>query len=811
MRKIAVILTILLLTFGGCVIANDEVKVPLSAIKSSCYDQIDMSKAEFPLSRVGRECVKERWLEENKPGDKSSELAEKVYVRQTSDLVSIGNSFFEISFKKDEGTIWSFVKKDTQTELIKNKEESWPVTWNIVLVTPDNEEISSNSDHAKDFDFWSEEIETGKVLHLVWDGLRLRDGGSYSAKVHATITVHSDNSFSEWSIKGENYGNAVVTKLTFPEVPGITKLGSSSKNDYYFHPGMDGRLYNNMWNNKMSDGSVRGTYPSANASMQFVSLYDKQRGGFYLSVRDDKGHHKTFEFSHWDKFIAWNLLNHPISLEGAKFEVPYDIRFGVYEGGWQEAADIYKKWALNQWWAEKKVTKKSPEWLRNTSASNQFMCHTDEQNIHHSYDEFADVTINHSEHLGKPMLGELWGWEKHGTFEGYGDYFPPYNGWQVFEEGVNKVKSAGSQVRVFIRASGMSMEVPPWANPESQDASGKDIRGNPITHGNTARMDISTEYWQDKLKDYSVKLAKHGVNQIQLDGFPLKRPLYCYDRDHNHPLGRKGNWYTQNWITTLKSIRSSVKKLSKQVTLASEGIAEPFIPYVDAYHLRESWADVGPEGGKEIRKGYARVVPAFPYVYHQNIIPLGQFNKLLSRRFNTRYHLLGLSRILKWGKLPSYNFRDPLPSPDLNEEAFELLKNITHIRQNEGKNYLVSGKMIKAPTIESPTTKIPLKFPNQNIDTTLEVPAIQYSAWKSSDGSIGLVLTNIAESSVGVNIPLLPDSFDALEELKLENKRLVVVSRDEKEVLPIPDSGVLSLELQPLKVTLLKVMEPRTD
>ncbi|MBS3765148.1 hypothetical protein KGY71_01375, partial [Candidatus Bipolaricaulota bacterium] len=67
MKKLAVSLTILLLIFGASVIAiaEEETKVPFSAVKSSCYDQIDMSEAEFSLLDIGKNCVKESWLEEN--------------------------------------------------------------------------------------------------------------------------------------------------------------------------------------------------------------------------------------------------------------------------------------------------------------------------------------------------------------------------------------------------------------------------------------------------------------------------------------------------------------------------------------------------------------------------------------------------------------------------------------------------------------------------------------------------------------------------------------------------------------------------
>lgn len=65
----------LVLSFSICsrvAPAEEEVMVPFGEIQSSCYGEIDISKAEFALSEVGEECVNEDWLEENKPKEKSS-------------------------------------------------------------------------------------------------------------------------------------------------------------------------------------------------------------------------------------------------------------------------------------------------------------------------------------------------------------------------------------------------------------------------------------------------------------------------------------------------------------------------------------------------------------------------------------------------------------------------------------------------------------------------------------------------------------------------------------------------------------------
>jgi|GEM_PF-3379532 len=80
MRKEALIVCamVLGLVFAQYAIGQEEPMVPFSAIKSSCYGEIDMSKAEFALSKVGEECVKENWLEAN--------FSQKVKLKITPEL-----------------------------------------------------------------------------------------------------------------------------------------------------------------------------------------------------------------------------------------------------------------------------------------------------------------------------------------------------------------------------------------------------------------------------------------------------------------------------------------------------------------------------------------------------------------------------------------------------------------------------------------------------------------------------------------------------------------------------------------------------
>lgn len=725
------------------------------------------------------------------------------YVNSSAGKVTIGNSFYELTFDGKNGALRSLVKKDTKLELITAKKKAWPVTWEIDLITQDKERLFANSYMTKGFYFWSEGNEEARTLHLIWNNLSLDEKGSYPMKVHVKITAFEDEPKSRWRVSGQNNGQATVTRFTIPDISGIRTLGSSGKNDHYFHPGVEGRLYNDMWNELRKD-SARGVYPSAFANMQFTSLYDKVKGGFYLSTRDSKGYHKKFSLTHNDDFLVWKIEHYPVSTETDAFKIPYSIWLGPQEGGWQRAADIYKGWALKQPWAERKISDKSPEWLINTAASNQFMAHPDEAGRHHSFDEFAEVTLNHSNRLGKPMLGELWAWESGKLRNRRGGYFPPYEGWGPFEEAVRELNENGSRIRIFVYANRLSRAVEDWQSKEAKESALKTLEGGFVEENNEVRLDISTDFWKDKLKEFTLTLVKHGVSHVQLDGFPHMEPEECYDRDHSHPLGLKGNWTTIHWLDLLKEIDRRATEIDNDFVLGAESIAEPFLNYLDLYHMRESWQEVSPEGSG-ILEGYVDVVPAFSYVYHQNIIPLGHFNKYLSKRFNTRYHLLGLSRVLKWGKLPSYNFRDPLPSGDLNEKAFDYLKEIVSARQNYAKKYLVLGQMVKAPKIDSPNTNIPISFPRSNVDRTLKVPSIQYSAWKANDGTVGVIMTNISRKELEITVPLNKEEFPVTAQNSFYQIKVTVNGEDVKKVTDLGEQGKVLISLNPREIALVEL------
>lgn len=79
----------------------EEIKVPFSAVKPGCYGQIDMSRSEFALSEIGKECVTEEWLEEYQvSAEEKKETSEEKKEKQESDQVDYSSTDWRWGLEK---------------------------------------------------------------------------------------------------------------------------------------------------------------------------------------------------------------------------------------------------------------------------------------------------------------------------------------------------------------------------------------------------------------------------------------------------------------------------------------------------------------------------------------------------------------------------------------------------------------------------------------------------------------------------------------------------------------------------------------
>ena len=179
---IALILSLVLST--GAVTLAEEVKVPFSSIKSSCYREIDMSRAEFALSEVGEECVKEEWLKENQPEPTESELPsdfpiEKLIEKEPnlvdvvrvvdnpSELLEFMNGYFQIGAVEGRSTgPFTAYSPERFLKVGKGECNDW--------ATFAAEVLQKNDYYAKKFTYAKHPMDGGHVI-AIW-----KEDGQYS-------------------------------------------------------------------------------------------------------------------------------------------------------------------------------------------------------------------------------------------------------------------------------------------------------------------------------------------------------------------------------------------------------------------------------------------------------------------------------------------------------------------------------------------------------------------------------------------------------------------------------------------------------
>jgi hypothetical protein len=301
----------------------------------------------------------------------------------------------------------------------------------------------------------------------------------------------------------------------------------------------------------------------------------------------------------------------------------------------------------------------------------------------------------------------------------------------------------------------------------------------------------STDYWRETLKNYVVTLVEHNVDLIQFDVFPIVPPQPCYNVSHGHPVGVGGNWYANAWIGILSEIKDEARSKNPEIAFSGEYGCEIFLPSLDAYHSRDSWAEFS---DYDIQNQNASVIPLFDYVYGDRSVIIGEYNLALWKPIGaSSYHKLGFARILTWGEIGSYNMQEDLYNYDADKTLIDYVKKIGYARSTYLHNFLTNSAMLRPEQIDSPTTLV-----RTDSGQYFNVSALQYSAWKPNDADcMGYVMTNIGSSDVEINqtfdVPLSPPCDVYL----LRDGRL------EWTAASSSDSIELNFTIKPLDIVLL--------
>jgi len=414
---------------------------------------------------------------------------------------------------------------------------------------------------------------------------------------------------------------------------------------------------------------------------------------------------------------------------------------GVTQGDWYAAADLYRPWAVQQSWTQQSRTKHVPPWLHDMALSNfgcAYGCQAAAFTTDQGYATYVQNLLKSSP-VVSPSMGELWGWEKDGAFV-EGDYFPPQQGWNGFDAMVKSLRPF--KLHVKPSASLLDTASNLYKSGTMSASLMLDQQGNPRTtvipgtSGPAAFMDVATDPWRQYIVGVYQTLASHGADLIGVEASINYPPLPCFNPAHQHPPLSGGNWQPLAWIDISQRIASAVAGANPDAALDAEEPAEIYLSY---FSLHLGNVDASELANQE-------QVPLFQYVYHDSIL----FEDVFGPSLDGSYFRLTLARDLTWGQMPKWPINDAPGTP-----AQSYLQAAIALRTTYGKKFLVDGIMLPPPQISVPTTLVSwTQTWAVNAPGSGQYPSIQESAWRAADGTVGIVLTNIATGNVNFQLPI---------------------------------------------------------
>lgn len=503
----------------------------------------------------------------------------------------------------------------------------------------------------------------GDETHLVYEGL-----GDALERVVCVVRGGSDAKI-RWGITVTPRTGWGVTETSYPRIFCTEKMGTTALDDALVCGQAKGGISRGPKSRMVSrmPGSL---------AVQFACLYDDS-ALFYFAAEDGKGYSKLLSVERQKEGVLFQWLRQGFAQTSDRQD--YDVVTAAVDGtiekpcAWQDAADIYKAWAVQQRWCRTPYLQRTdiPDWMKDAPVMTRFY-----RDMIGDPDSIRSWMKNHwqKHYPPAPLIMAYWGWEQHGIW--ISDYFPVYPSDEQFAALVRDCKAMNGHA--FPWPSGYY-----WTLDYGKDAKtgsfafddhanymrrkgddyacitreGKPYRRYPrwLNGGSSACLCGGTSFCQDWWNnEICLPLAKLGCEVIQADqtvggAFPA-----CWSRMHGHEYG-EGLWKSECFHRQLVTMRDAMRSCEKDAVVCFEEPCEIYndVIGIQDYRSREMCSDE-----------WASV---FNYVYHE-YVPCFQSNP----RWNDR---VILSHMCADGQMPFVLARreDGLgPHPALLNGGFEV-------------------------------------------------------------------------------------------------------------------------------------------
>ncbi len=674
-----------------------------------------------------------------------------VTAKERNDNTIIENKYIRLTFINDPvPSLDELIQKQTGKNLLEPNTDKTLFLFDVVSSDGQAYRIKSGDSESGFIEVSRKEKEQYILIH--YNGL----GPDHTMQADINGILNDDEPYFRWSLKIIKPGKEKVSSVKFPYIT-ISAIDSPD-DDFIIAPAFPGVLIENPVLRWPQDYSKEWSFPGLQ-SVQFCSYQDGENG-IYMASMDTVGYNRSLRIAKksGNKFVLSHEYKINDNLEG-QWISPYRVALGVTSGTWQQTADIYKKWAVNQPWCAKTLVQRTdiPEWWKHGVCLNNVQARIYGKS-RETIGSFYPKMPNHFKSLRKmidgPVIPMIWDWEKHFVWAA-GDYFP------IFDE--PNAKSVIKKIRKdgffpFFYLSGILFSTESKGLNIKIDGSEKYAGAYVIDKAGNLKVEVLAENTlnrrsfefcpsspETKMYFRSVidSLHKLGVDILQMDQATSGASSACYSTEHGHKPGI-GPYQSQSFRNLLSDMRQYGKSLSPDFMLTNEEVHEELIPFLDAFHSREYC-----DGFWYRNIPGAKGIPLFTYLYHEYAIVYGGEGSGATKEKNlnlTRDHAVNLVT----GKMPSIRAR--IPVEDIHPDQITFLRNHMSLLESEAYRFLILGKMLHPLECNSPL--ITLQMGGNVHPNPITEQAVQTSSWLSSEGLVGHCFVNISDSKIQVPLSL---------------------------------------------------------
>lgn len=667
----------------------------------------------------------------------------------------------QIRFDSASGALLEFTDLRTKHNFVTTNSAN--ELWQLKLTSRQGA-VALTPRQAKKFGFVAGPGSPSAAM-LTWSEFGL--SAAPDLQVKAIIRLAQTNAQSHWTLAVENLDGLRLAEVVYPRLSALTP----QPEECLAVPDWMGQLAVNARALLSSPGKPRrleNPYPG-HTSMQCLAFYRHNGPGLLLACDDTNSFLKNFVFQGDGRgAVGCEVIHLPESDPSTpprRYALPYSVVLGTFTGDWFTAAEIYRGWATNQWWArESRLTQNTvPTWAQHTALW--------VWNRGRSEQVLLPARALQKE-LGLPV-SVFWHWWHGCAYDtGFPEYLPPREGAEAFQAALAAAQTQNIYAIVYMNQRLWGMTTASWTNQNAAAFAVKRSDGriqpeiyNTFTQQPCASMCLATEFWRNTYAHLAERaLTELGVNGIYMD--QACSSLACYDATHGHSPGG-GTYWVNGFRQLAADIRARVK--THPAALAGEGVGEAWLPYLDLMLSlqvsRERYS--APDGWEPI--------PFFHAVYHPHAIFFGNYSSLtmppydelwpvefapreplalLDRKFSRQF-LLEQARAFVWGQQPTLaNFQTEQLTARAPEIAFALL--LARLRQR-ATAYLLHGTMLRPITL--PTTPVETDFSRLSIYAgqqddfqvfrKTQAPILS-AAWRAPNGDVAIALANVGDATVSL-------------------------------------------------------------